>query len=47
MIMAGGPDGKLLEEFQIEVERMRGENAQLRMVKELKERDYEGIIFEN
>ena len=47
MIMSGHPDGKLLDEFQIEVERMRQENAQLRMIKELKERDYEGIIFEN
>ena len=26
---------------------MREENAQLRMVKELKERDYEGVIYEN
>ena len=41
-----GQEG-LLQEYSIELERMRQENAELRMVSDLKIRDYEGVIHEN
>lgn len=40
-------DGGLIGEFQIEVQRLRQENSEIRYQKELKERDFESVMFEN
>jgi hypothetical protein len=40
------PEG-LMGEFQFEVNRLRQENAELRYGKELKERDFENVMYEN
>jgi kinesin family protein 12 len=38
---------KMLQEFEFEIQRLREENNQLRFAKELKERDFESVMFEN
>lgn len=40
------PQG-MINEFQLEVQRLRQENAEIRYGKELKEREYENVMFEN
>jgi len=37
----------MFTEFQHEVVRLREENGQIRYQKELKERDFEDVMFEN
>jgi kinesin family protein 12 len=37
----------MLQEFEYELQRLREENSQLRYQKELKERDFENVMFEN
>ena len=37
----------MLQEFEFEISRLREENAQLRYQKELNERDFESVMFEN
>lgn len=39
--------GRMLGEFNHEISRLREENAQMRYIKEVKERDYESVMFEN
>jgi hypothetical protein len=34
-------------EFEIELDRLRQENNEIRMVKDLRERDFENVMFEN
>jgi hypothetical protein len=48
----GGPAGggagyRMLQEFELEIQRLRDENSQLRYQKELRERDFENVMFEN
>lgn len=38
---------RMLQEFEFEIGRLREENAQLRYQKELNERDFESVMFEN
>ena len=38
---------RMLQEFELEISRLREENTQLRYQKELKERDFENVMFEN
>lgn len=47
-----GPGGansgyRMLNEFEFEISRLREENAQIRYQKELRERDFENVMFEN
>lgn len=45
---AGGEAGfRMLQEFEFELQRLREENSQLRYQKELTERDFENVMFEN
>jgi kinesin family protein 12 len=37
----------MLQEFEFEIGRLREENNQIRYMKELKERDFENVMFEN
>ena len=37
----------MLGEFEFEITRLRQENAELRYQKELRERDFENVMFEN
>ena len=37
----------MLGEYQDEIQRLRQENAQIRYQKEIKERDFESVMFEN
>ena len=37
----------MLQEFEIEIQRLREENQQLRYAREMKERAFENIMFEN
>ena len=37
----------MLQEFDFEIDRLREQNAMIRYQKELKERDFENIMFEN
>jgi hypothetical protein len=41
------PDTSLLQEYEIELERLREENNQIRFAKDLRERDFENVMFEN
>jgi hypothetical protein len=43
--MAG--NGMLLNEYEAELERLREENNQIRFTKDLRERDFENVMFEN
>jgi hypothetical protein len=44
----GGNSGyRMLNEFEFEIQRLREENSQLRYQKELRERDFENVMFEN
>ena len=48
----GGMEGnmagyRMLQEFEFEIARLRDENGQLRYQKELNERDFENVMFEN
>jgi hypothetical protein len=43
---AGGQPG-LMQEYEIELDRLRQENNEIRMVKDLRERDFENVMFEN
>ena len=51
MKKAGGkqpqPDSNLMGEYQKELERLREENNQIRFAKDLRERDFENVMFEN
>ena len=38
---------KLLNEYEIELDRLREENNQIRFAKDLRERDFENVLFEN
>ena len=40
-------NGALLQEYEIELERLREENNQIRFAKDLRERDFENVMFEN
>ncbi len=42
--MAGN---RMLQEFEFEIGRLREQNSLLRYQKELKERDFENVMFEN
>jgi hypothetical protein len=37
----------LLQEYEYELDRLRQENNEIRMVKDLRERDFENVMFEN
>jgi hypothetical protein len=37
----------LMQEYEMEVERLREENNQIRFAKDLRERDFENVMFEN
>ena len=37
----------MLQEFEFEITRLREENSTLRYTKELKEREFENVMFEN
>jgi len=39
--------GRMLQEFEFEITRLREENQQLRFQKDLREKDNENIVFEN
>lgn len=43
----GNQDSQLLREFEIELERLREENNQIRFAKDVRERDFENVMFEN
>ena len=36
-----------MQEYEIELDRLRQENNEIRMVKDLRERDFENVMFEN
>ena len=38
---------RMLQEFEFEMQRLREENSQLRYQKDLRERDFENVMFEN
>jgi kinesin family protein 12 len=38
---------RMLQEFEFEIQRLRDENSQIRYQKEITERDFEGVMFEN
>lgn len=40
-------NSQLLREFEQELERLREENNQIRFAKDLRERDFENVLFEN
>ena len=40
-------DSQLLREFETELERLREENNQIRFAKDVRERDFENVMFEN
>ena len=42
-----GVNPNLLQEYEFELERLRQENNEIRMVKDLRERDFENVMFEN
>jgi len=48
-MLNGGMDAgyRMLQEFEFEIQRLREENQQLRYQKELQERDFENVMFEN
>lgn len=39
--------GNFLNEMEKELERLREENNQIRFAKDLRERDFENVMFEN
>ena len=43
----GNHQGSLLNEYEAELERLREENNQIRFTKDLRERDFENVMFEN
>lgn len=43
----GGGNNMLLNEYEAELERLREENNQIRFTKDLRERDFENVMFEN
>lgn len=43
----GGGQQNLLAEFEKELDRLREENNQIRFAKDLRERDFENVMFEN
>ena len=43
----GQSANKLVNELEKELDRMREENNQIRFAKDLRERDFENIMFEN
>lgn len=45
--MANGGGQQLLGEYEKELERLREENNQIRFAKDLRERDFENVMFEN
>jgi len=48
MDMQASDGGKrMLQEFDVEISRLREENSQLRYQKELSERDHENVMWEN
>jgi hypothetical protein len=44
---AGKLNQQLLTEFENELERLREENNQIRFARDLRDRDFENVIFEN
>lgn len=42
-----GQQGQYVGEMQKELERLREENNQIRFAKDLRERDFENVMFEN
>jgi len=38
---------RIFQEFEMEIERLREENNQIRFAKDLRERDFENVLFEN
>jgi hypothetical protein len=40
-------NGNLMHEYETELERLREENNQIRFAKDLRERDFENVMFEN
>ena len=45
---AGVPGAQgIMQEYAYEVERLREENNQIRFAKDLRERDFENVMFEN
>ena len=38
---------QLMQEYEIELERLREENNQIRFAKDIRERDFENVMFEN
>ena len=40
-------NAQLLQEYEYELDRLRQENNEIRMVKDLRERDFENVMFEN
>lgn len=45
--MGNQVSGNLLNEYEAELERLREENNQIRFTKDLRERDFENVMFEN
>ena len=37
----------MFNEYEVELERLREENNQIRFAKDLRERDFENVMFEN
>ena len=44
---SGPLNNQLLGEYEAELERLREENNQIRFAKDLRERDFENVMFEN
>lgn len=40
-------NNQMFNEYEIELERLREENNQIRFAKDLRERDFENVMFEN
>lgn len=47
MIKKSANQGNIFAEYEKELERLREENNQIRFAKDLRERDFENIMFEN
>ena len=40
-------NNQMFNEYEVELERLREENNQIRFAKDLRERDFENVMFEN
>ena len=47
MLQDAGAGGRMMFEYNNEIARLRDENNQMRYQREVRERDFENVMFEN